>query len=52
MQTDADAAVVYSASVNLSWVDSRPKNKKADSDEAVVYPAEVDLSWVDSKEGN
>jgi len=35
---DADAAVVYPAGVDVSWVDS---------DEAVVYPAKVDLSWVD-----
>jgi len=48
--TDADAAVVYPASIDLSWVDSQQKSKRHDSDEAVVYPAKVDLSWVDSKD--
>lgn len=45
-------AVVYPASVDLSWVDSQSKIKRADSDEAVVYPAEVDLSWIDGEAGN
>ena len=44
---DADAAVVYPAGVDVSWVDSHVKAKRVDSDEAVVYPAKVDLSWVD-----
>jgi hypothetical protein len=47
---DADAAVVYPASVDFSWVDAQQKSKRLDSDEAVVYPASVDMSWVDSKE--
>ncbi|KAH8719548.1 hypothetical protein GQ44DRAFT_775247 [Phaeosphaeriaceae sp. PMI808] len=47
---DADAAVVYPASIDLSWVDSQQNSKRLDSDEAVVYPAKVDLSWVDSKD--
>jgi hypothetical protein len=43
---DADAAVVYPASVDFSWVDAQQKSKRLDSDEAVVYPASDDMFYI------